>query len=124
CWNTSGNSISIKVPAGATSGNVVVNVNGINSNGVNLAIVPPPLITGVMPIWIPVSATAGGAMTINGSNFGASQGLGTVTINGTTAPITSWSATAIGITVPTSVQPSTNTTAVVTADGLASQPFT
>lgn len=115
CWSDT--SISIKVPVGATTGNVLVNVKGVYSNGVNLTIVPPPLIVGVTPSWIPV----GGALTISGSGFGSS---GTVTINGTTASITNWSGTAVSVTVPTSVSPSVNTQVVVTADGLASQPFT
>jgi len=113
CWSSS--SISIKVPVGSTSGNVVVNVNGVYSNGINLAIVPPPVITGVTPFWIPV----GGAMTINGSNFGSS---GTVTISGTQAPITSWTATAIGITVP-GISPSTTATAVANTSGISSPAF-
>src|SRR5579859_8177909 len=114
CWST--NSISIKVPTGATTGNVVVSVNGVSSNGVSLAIVPPPVVTGVTPNWIP----AGGTMTINGSNFGGS---GTVTLNGTAVPATSWSSTAIGLTVPSTL-PIATITGVVNASGASSQPFT
>src|SRR5260370_5704363 len=115
CWSSS--SISIKVPVGATSGNVVMNVNGVYSNRVSLAIVPPPVITGVTPFWIPV----GGAMTINGSSFGPS---GTVTVNCTTASITSWSGSSVSVTSRRSLTPSASTPWIVSAEGLASQPFT
>jgi YD repeat-containing protein len=117
CWSAT--SVAIKVPVGATSGNVVVNVKGVYSNGVNLTIVAPPVITGVTPFWIPV----GGALNINGSSFGPSSS-GTVTVSGTNAAITNWSGTAISVTVPSSISPSGSTQVVVNAEGLASQPFT
>src|SRR5436189_2692536 len=37
-------------------------------------------------------------LTITGSNFGSSQGTGTVTFNGATASVTSWGASSIGVT--------------------------
>jgi RHS repeat-associated protein len=48
----------------------------------------------------PTSGSPGAAVTISGSGFGASQGAGFVTFNGQPAPITSWSDTSIGVTVP------------------------
>jgi YD repeat-containing protein len=114
CWSSS--SITVTVPAGATTGNVVVNVNGVNSNGVNLTILPRPLITGMTPLWVPV----GGAMTLNGSNFGTS---GVVTINGTAVATTSWSATAVGFILPANTPTTTLTTAVVSIGSVSSVPF-
>lgn len=47
------------------------------------------------------SGTVGTSVTINGSNFGNSQGSSTVTFNGVIATPTSWSKTRIVTTVPT-----------------------
>ena len=47
-----------------------------------------PTITTVSP----TSAPVGTAVTINGTNFGTTQGTSTVTFNGTIATTTSWSA--------------------------------
>src|SRR5437016_9765446 len=45
------------------------------------------------------SGPVGTAVTITGTNFGSTQGTSTVKFNGTTASVTSWSATSIGVTV-------------------------
>src|SRR5436189_5719925 len=56
-------------------------------------------------------------LTITGSNFGSSQGTGTVTFNGTTANVTSWGASSIGVTVPGGA---TTGNVVVKASGVVS----
>ena len=93
-------SISAQVPSGATSGNVIVTV-GVPSSGVNFTVIPAsqePSITGISPAAGPSSTQ----VTISGSNFGSSQGSGTVTFNGTPATtIGSWTATSILVDVPT-----------------------
>ena len=48
----------------------------------------------------PTSGAAGTAVTINGANFGTTQGTSTVKFNGTTATPTSWTATQIVVAVP------------------------
>ncbi len=48
----------------------------------------------------PTSGLAGSAVTIAGTNFGATQGTSTVSFGTTTAAVTSWSATSISATVP------------------------
>src|ERR1039458_6069940 len=109
----SNTSISTTVPSGATTGNVVVTVNSTSSNGVSFTVVPAPSITSL-------STTSGGVgtpVTINGSNFGSSQGTGTVMFNGTTASVTSWSATTIATTVPSGA---TTGNVVVFASGVNS----
>jgi RHS repeat-associated protein len=55
-----------------------------------------PSITSIAPTTGPV----GTLVTITGSNFGATQGSSTVTLNGTTAPVVSWANTSITATVP------------------------
>jgi YD repeat-containing protein len=101
------------VPAGATTGNVVVAVGSNSSNGVTFTVVPAPSITSLSP----ASVAIGGSVTITGSNFGATQGSGTVKFNGTTATVTTWSATSIAATVPTGA---TNGNVVVFASGVNS----
>jgi YD repeat-containing protein len=101
------------VPAGATTGNVVVAVGSNSSNGVTFTVVPAPSITSLSP----ASVAIGGSVTITGSNFGATQGSGTVKFNGTTATVRTWSATSIVATVPTGA---TNGNVVVFASGVNS----
>lgn len=48
----------------------------------------------------PSSGPVGQAVTIAGTNFGASQGTSTIAFNGVAASVTSWSDTSIGVTVP------------------------
>jgi RHS repeat-associated protein len=109
----SATSIAVTVPSGATTGNVVVNASGVASNGVNFTVVPPPSIASLS-----ISTGAvGAAVTITGTNFGASQGTGTVKFNGTAASVTSWSATSIAVTVPSGA---TTGNVVVNASGVAS----
>jgi RHS repeat-associated protein len=55
-----------------------------------------PTVTGLTPLSGPVSTI----VTITGTNFGASQGSSTLSLNGTTATALSWSATSILASVP------------------------
>ena len=114
-WSTT--TIVVPVPAGATTGNVIVMVNGIGSNRVLFTVTPS--LTSLSPTAGPV----GISVTITGTSFGASQGTGTVTFNGTAATPTSWSATSIVVPVPSGANTGN---VVVTVGGLASNgvPFT
>jgi RHS repeat-associated protein len=109
----SATSIVATVPNGATTGNVVVTANGLNSNGVSFTVLTTPNITSVSPN----SATVGTSVTITGLNFGATQGSSTVTFNGVTASVSSWSATSIVTAVPTGA---TTGNVVVKVSGVAS----
>ncbi len=114
--NWSATSIITSVPAGATTGYVVVTVGGVASNGVTFTVTTAssPTITSLNPTSGPV----GTSVTIAGTNFGASQGSSTVTFNGTSAgTATSWSATSIVIPVPAGA---TTGYVVVTGGGVAS----
>jgi hypothetical protein len=111
----SATNIVAPVPAGATTGNVVVTVGGAASPGM-LFTVPAssaPSITSLNPTSGPV----GTSVTITGNNFGASQGMSTVTFSGTAAPPTGWSATSITAQVPTGA---TTGNVVVTIGGVPS----
>jgi hypothetical protein len=114
-WTDS--SISVPVPSGATTGNVVVTVGGVASNGIAFTVTPPPAITSLSPVSGPV----GTSVTISGANFGASQGTSAVTFNGTSATATSWSATSIVAPVPAGA---TTGNVVVIVGGVASNGMT
>jgi YD repeat-containing protein len=98
-FSWSDTSISAPVPAGATTGSVVVTAGGLGSNSVAFTVVPPPSITSISP----TTAAPGTSITISGSNFGTSQGSSAVTFNGIPATATAWSATSVTATVPNAV---------------------
>jgi hypothetical protein len=92
-------SIAVPVPAGATTGNVVVHASGVDSAGKAFTVLASPTITSMSP----TTGAVGASVMVTGTNFGATQGTSTVKFNGTTATVTSgnWSATSITTTVPT-----------------------
>jgi hypothetical protein len=93
-WNSG--SIIVSVPSGATSGPVVVNVNGVSSNGAQF-IVPRNLqITGLSQ----TAGAVGAVITISGSSFGATQGASIVKFGSTVATPVSWSDSSISAPVP------------------------
>src|SRR6266576_3882807 len=111
-WSTT--SITVLVPVGATTGNVVVTVGAQVSNGSPFTIVLPPSITSLSQ----TSGPAGTSITITGTNFGATQGTSTITFNGIAAAAASaWSATSITVSVPAGA---TTGNVVVTVLGTAS----
>jgi hypothetical protein len=94
-WNDT--AISVLVPAGATTGDVVATVNGLPSNGSWFLVGSPASITGLSPGSGPVGTT----IMIAGRYFGASQGTSTVTFNCAPAsPASVWTDTSITLTVP------------------------
>jgi hypothetical protein len=91
-------SITTTVPAGATTGNVTVTVNGTASNGLPFSVTPPPA-----PVLSSLSTTTGPVgtqVTLLGANFGTTQGTSSVAFNGTTASPSAWSSTSITTIVP------------------------
>ena len=108
--------IYVTVPTGATTGNVVVTVGGVASNGFAFTVLTVPNITALSQN----SGGVGVAMAVQGSNFGATQGSSTVTFNGTAATVSSWSNLLIYVTVPTGA---TTGNIVVTVGGVASNGF-
>jgi hypothetical protein len=107
-------SIVAIVPGAAITGNVLVTVGGIPSNGMAFTVTPSnPTIAGVSPS----SGTIGTSVTITGTGFSSVQGTSTVTFNGTSATPTSWSPTSIAVFVPSGA---TTGNVVVTVGGVAS----
>src|SRR6266446_2267812 len=90
----SATSISVPVPAAATTGPVVVTVTGQASNGVTFTVAPK------INSLAPTSGVVGSSVTISGTTFGSTQGTSTVTFNGTATTPSSWSATSIAVPVP------------------------
>ena len=109
----SATSIVVPVPAGATTGSVVVTVGGAASPGVAFTVMPTPTVTSLAPSSGPV----GTAVTISGTNFSASEGTSAVTVNSTSATPTNWSATSIVVPVPAGA---TTGNVIVTVGGVAS----
>jgi hypothetical protein len=113
----SATSITVPVPVGATTGNVVVTVGGQPSNGYLFTVTAPaPNITNIQPN----PAAVGTTVTITGTNFGATQGGSTLTFNGTTASPATWSATSITVPVPVGA---TTGNVVATVGGQASNGY-
>ncbi|MDQ2769197.1 MAG: IPT/TIG domain-containing protein, partial [Bacteroidota bacterium] len=110
--------ITAVVPAGATTGNVVVSVgNGIASNGLLFTVLPAPTVTGLSP----ASGSVGTTITITGTNF---TGATSLTLNGVT--ITGFvvvNATTITFVVPAGA--SSGNVVVTTPNGASTgTPFT
>ncbi len=109
-------SITATVPAGASSGNVVVTLGSVPSNGVNFTVVPN--ITSLSP----TSGAVGTPVTIIGTGFGPNQGSNsTVSFNGVTGTPTSWTSSSITVPVPSGA---TTGNVVVTVGGAASNGVT
>jgi hypothetical protein len=91
-------SIVVPVPPDASTGPVIVAVNGASSNGVNFTVVSltPPFIS----LLSPNAGAEGTPVTITGSNFGASQNGGSVAFNGIPTAVNTWSDAAISLVVP------------------------
>ena len=92
----SATSITVPVPAGATSGYVTVTVGGQVSNGAFFAPIHGPAILSLSS----AAGTVGAEVTLTGTGFGVSQGGSTVAFNGALATPTAWSDTDITVTVP------------------------
>src|SRR3984957_20556152 len=109
-WSST--SITTTVPSGATTGGVIVTVNGQASAPSTFTVnLPVPNITAIAPTGAPV----GTSVTINGTNFGTGTS-STVTFNGTASTPTNWTSTAIKVPVPSA----SSGNVVVTVSGEAS----
>jgi Glucodextranase, domain B/IPT/TIG domain/PQQ-like domain len=109
--------IQAVVPAGATTGPIVVTVGGIASNGFTFTVTTTPLLTSFDP---GPSGSPGSQVFVGGSNFGAAQGSSTITFNGVAASVGLWTDSELTMNVPTSA---TSGNVVVTVGGVASNPL-
>jgi hypothetical protein len=99
---------------GATSISVTP-TGGAASNTVSFT-VDAPVVVPVLATILPNHALVGGSVTLSGTNFGSS---GVVSFGGTSALITSWSASSITVTVP-SVATGSTTVSVTPTGGQTS----
>jgi hypothetical protein len=115
-WSSS--TVVAKVPSGAATGNVIVTSNSTPSpSGTVFTVVPTPTITSLSVS----SGTAGTPVTISGTSFGSTQPseAGAVVIGGSSAFVTSWSASSIVALVPNSAAPGSGSV-TVTVGGVQS----
>ena len=118
-----GTQIIVPVPAGATTGNVVVTVAGQSSAGVLFTVttLAAPTIVSITPATGPV----GISVTIAGTNFGAFQGNSSVRffsppfliVQSIAAQIVSWSNTSIVAIVPPNAAGALGEVLVLTSGG-------
>ncbi|HEY2499392.1 MAG TPA: IPT/TIG domain-containing protein [Candidatus Angelobacter sp.] len=101
-------SITAPVPVGATTGPLVVTVNGLATNGLPFNVQPKITSLG------PASGAVNSLVTITGTTFGQTQGFGSVTFNGLNAVVQSWSDSAISVFVP----PNATTGNIVVTTGI------
>jgi FtsP/CotA-like multicopper oxidase with cupredoxin domain len=97
--NFTSTGFQITVPAGATSGKVIVQSSGVyakSSQVFTVTAAPVPVITKLSHNY----GAPGAVGVITGTNFGASQGTSTITFNGAKGTPTAWSATSITVPVP------------------------
>ena len=119
--NWSDTSITCTVPtmlAGPTTITVTTGAGVSEGWAFTVEVLVPPTISSITP----GSGTIGAAVTIAGTNFGATQGTSTVTFGPAAATVTGWSDTSITVTVPKGVSGVT-TLKVSTAAGVASISF-
>ena len=110
--------IRVPVPAGAGAGPVVVTVDGKASNGVQFNVAGTVGSNPDIKKLKPGSGSAGTWVKVKGSDFGAMQGTGAVTFNGTVAvDYRRWSDRKIRVKVPAGAATGP---VVVTVDGQAS----
>jgi RHS repeat-associated protein len=112
--------IETQVPSGATSGPLVVTVNGVASNSVTFVVISNPTITGISP----TSAAAGTPITITGTNLGNAYDRVSVSFPGANVAPTSANETSLTVTVPASANPGAGTVGVNNGFGNASIGFT
>jgi hypothetical protein len=118
-YSYSNTQIIVAVPAGVVTGPVFIEFPNVDSNSLTYTDTTPP--TPNISSLSPSNGGIGSAVVVNGTNFGAAQNTSTVTFNGIPATVTSWSATAIGVTVPTMA---TTGPVIVTVVGVASNSVT
>jgi hypothetical protein len=85
--------VGLAVNSGSTTALATATFDNVS---VNSASAPAPVITSVSA----TTGSIGSQVTINGSNFGATQGSSVVLLNGTAVAVNTCSATSISITIP------------------------
>ena len=113
--------VRVEVPAGATTGPVVVTVSGVGSEGLAFTVTGPGTTGPAVGTVSPAQGAAGTEVVIRGTDFGppegAEQGTAGVSFNGVAGTPASWSEAEIRVAVPEGATPGP---VVVTVGGEAS----
>jgi hypothetical protein len=93
-WTTT--QIEVKVPAAADMNDATVKVDVAGNVSGTLGFTVMPHVDSLSSN----DGNTGDSITLTGTNFGATQGTGSVTVNGVNATVGSWSNTSVSITIP------------------------
>ncbi len=116
-------SITVNVPNGATTGNVVVTAGGAPSNGVSFTVIPPaPTLTSMNPSGGVQSASV--PVTLRGSNFvaGATVAVGNPGVAAGSVTVVSATQITATLTIAANAVPGTANVTVTTIGGPATPP--
>jgi RHS repeat-associated protein len=91
-------SLTVSVPAAASTGLITVTVNGLSASSSTAFVVtvPPPTITS----FSPASGPVGTVVSVTGTNFSTTASANIVKFNGTTASVTASTTTSLTTAVP------------------------
>jgi IPT/TIG domain/Glucodextranase, domain B len=117
--NWSNNTVVANVPSNATTGDFIVTVAGVGSNG-GAFTVTGPVIIGLSSDL----GAVGDSVTVYGTGFGTTQRSSTMTFNGMSAAPTSWSNMTIVVPVPTGATTGLITVTVSGVSGSSANIFT
>ncbi|WP_344844083.1 RHS repeat-associated core domain-containing protein [Kribbella ginsengisoli] len=90
------NHLVVTVPAGATTGQALVNVSGTTVTAGSVTLLAAPQVTSVSPAIVDRGAT----LTVTGSNFAPATTANTVSVNGTKLQVLSATATTLTVRAP------------------------
>ncbi|MCZ8216782.1 MAG: IPT/TIG domain-containing protein, partial [Cyclobacteriaceae bacterium] len=114
-------SLTVAVPAGATSGTISVQVGSQTAvSADSFTVIPVPTITSFSPL----QGIAGNSVTITGTNFSTTAANNVVKFNNTTATVTAASTTSLMVTVPTAATSGTISVQVGSQTAVSVQSFT
>ncbi len=118
--SASSGALVVQVPAGFSTGQVTVTVNGITANSGTLAFVPPPSITSVTPQYGTIGQTLTGVVLQGGNLSGASFSLSG---GGTVTPVTT-SATQATVNITFGTSPGVYVMVATTSSGVSTSQTT
>ena len=104
--NATSTSLTVTVPAEATSGDVTVTVNGKTSAGVHFDV------SVAVTSYNPASGSVGTSVVITGSGFDSNPSVNIVKFNGVTAQVAEATATTLKVTVPSGATTGTITVGI------------
>jgi hypothetical protein len=108
-------SVTVTVPAGATTGTVTVTTSGGSAGSQQPFVVDAPVVAPVVSGFTPSVVVPGVTVTVSGSGFDANPANDTVSIGAVRAAVKTATSTSLTVTVPVSA--GSGPVTVVTAGG-------